>query len=370
MNPLPWYKLNDEGEVDSPAVLVFRDRVEANIDELIRSIDRVERLRPHVKTHKSGAVMRMMIDKGITKFKCATIPEAEVLAESGATDVLLAYQPVGPKAKRLLELVQCFPQTKFSCLLDNITSAKVLSGLFSEAGKTLPFYYDINVGMNRTGIAPEDVSLLDKNIKRLPGLHLEGLHAYDGHLRDADVAIRKSRSDEAFLPVIELLKEMEAIHERPLALIAGGTPTFPVHAIRKDVECSPGTFIYWDKGYETILPEQKYLHAALVMCRVISKPADDLICVDLGHKSVASENALNQRVEFLDAPGLEVVGHSEEHMVLKNTRNLEFSVGDVLYGIPYHVCPTIALYERTYVVTNHSISDIWLTLSRNRKISV
>ncbi len=127
-----WYELVNIGELDSPALVVYRNRVKENIQILIDSIDDITRLRPHVKTHKSSEVCVMMLQAGIKKFKCATIAEAEMLASVGAPDVLLAYQPVGPKGNRLLQLVQQFPATNFSCLIDNLDSAKQLSGIFNR----------------------------------------------------------------------------------------------------------------------------------------------------------------------------------------------------------------------------------------------
>ena len=180
---------------------------------------------------------------------------------------------------------------------------------------------------------------------------------------------RKRKCDAAFAPVEVLFEEIKE-HNPALTIVAGGTPTYSIHRLRSKVECSPGTFIYWDKGYEQILEEQHYLHAAIVVTRVISKPTNNLVCVDLGHKSIASENALTQRVAFLDHPDLIPVGHSEEHMVLKAEDAENYKVGDVLYGIPYHVCPTIALYERTNVVVDNQVTDTWLTLSRNKKITI
>src|SRR5687768_11286747 len=95
-----WYELKDPDQVDSPALIIFPDRVKENIRILISMIDDVKRLRPHVKTNKSSEACRLMMEAGVEKFKAATISEAEMLAVSGAQDILLAYQPVGPKVKR------------------------------------------------------------------------------------------------------------------------------------------------------------------------------------------------------------------------------------------------------------------------------
>jgi D-serine deaminase-like pyridoxal phosphate-dependent protein len=152
-------------------------------------------------------------------------------------------------------------------------------------------------------------------------------------------------------------------------IVVGGTTTFPIHAKRKDVVCSPGTFIYWDKGYHDKFAEQHFEFAALVVTRVVSKPSSDLICVDLGHKSIASENALTERVYFLNAPNLQPVGHSEEHLVLKVADGKVYNVGDILYGVPFHICPTVALYDSAVMVKDNKAVDRWNNLSRNRKIT-
>src|SRR4051794_11224572 len=114
-----WYLVGNVQEVDSPALLVYPDRIEENIRRMIRLARGVERLRPHVKTHKMSEVMRLKLAAGIKKFKCATIAEAEMAASCGAPDVLLAYQPVGPKIARLIRLIRSFPGTKFSTIADD-----------------------------------------------------------------------------------------------------------------------------------------------------------------------------------------------------------------------------------------------------------
>jgi D-serine deaminase-like pyridoxal phosphate-dependent protein len=312
----------------------------------------------------------MMQEAGINKFKCATIAEAEMLGSIEARDVVLAYQPVGPKAKRLLTLVRKFPVTKFSCLVDNPKTASQLSEIFAGEHIVLPVFIDLNVGMNRTGILPEHAPGLYEHCKNLPGIEVVGLHVYDGHIRDKDFGIRKRRCDESFSRIEALKQKIKTSENKDLTIIAGGTPTFSVHSKRKNIECSPGTFVYWDKTYEEILIEQHYLPAALVVTRVISKPSANVICIDLGHKSIASENALDKRVFFVNAKKLEPIGHSEEHMVFSVTDDAEFEVGDVLYGVPYHVCPTVALHDKANIVENNRIVKYWETLARNRRITI
>ena len=153
-------------------------------------------------------------------------------------------------------------------------------------------------------------------------------------------------------------------------IVAGGSPTFSVHAERKNVECSPGTFVYWDKNYMEMCAEQGFQTAAVLVTRVISLPATDKICVDLGHKSVASENEMGKRVYFLNAMELKPISHSEEHLVLETKQGHCFKPGDVLYGLPFHICPTVALYDTVYKIENGNMTGEWKNIARDRKISV
>ncbi len=124
------------------------------------------------------------------------------------------------------------------------------------------------------------------------------------------------------------------------------------------------------QGYELAFPEQNFLPAALVLTRVISIPAPQKLCLDLGHKSIAAENILDKRVFFLNAPELKFISQSEEHLVVEAATEHSYKVGDVLYGIPYHICPTVSLYERALVVENQSVKEEWKIIARDRKITI
>ena len=181
--------------------------------------------------------------------------------------------------------------------------------------------------------------------------------------------MRKKKSDLCLKPVLALSKGIEAAGNSKPVIIAGGSPTFGIHAQRKEVECSPGTFVFWDWGYGSLFPEMPFVPAALVLTRMISRVDEETICLDLGHKSIASENPF-PRVHFLNAPEAVQVSQSEEHLVLKVAPSHSYSVGDLFYGIPHHVCPTCALYEKAWVVEEGQITDSWKVVARDRSLSV
>jgi D-serine deaminase-like pyridoxal phosphate-dependent protein len=367
---MEWFEISNIGQIDTPALAIYPDRIIENIRILKTFVPDTNRLRPHIKTNKSPDVAKLMLEAGINKFKCATIAEAEMLANVGAKDVLLAYQPTGPKIERLAGLIRKYPSTIFSCLVDNFGTAGSISKIFSQENISIQVWIDLNVGMNRTGIKPEVAFELAKHISALSGIKLTGLHAYDGHLRDSDLSVRTEKCDAGFIAVEVLQQKIKSELKADLKIVAGGTPTFPIHAKRENVECSPGTFIFWDSGSSSTLKEQPFLYAALVLTRVVSKPAENILCLDLGHKSIASENPLPYRVLFLNAPELEAVGHSEEHLVVKTNQWERYKVGDALYGVPFHICPTVALHDFGWAVENGKASEQWSIAARKRKINL
>lgn len=366
-----WYTIDNIGAIDTPALVVYPDRVRENIRTAKSMVKDVSLLRPHAKTHKSVEAARLLIEEGIRKFKCATIAEAEMLAIAGAPDVLLAYQPVGPKVVRLLRLVQKYRKTAFSCLVDNLPAASAIADIFAAQQMVLPVFIDLNVGMNRTGIRPGDEALaLYRSCMTMPGILPAGLHAYDGQIGAADPALRILECRTSFEPVRELQTALQdKSHAKPL-LIAGGSPTFPVHAQKADVECSPGTFIYWDRNYEMLLAEQPFVPAALVLTRVVSQPSKTTLCLDAGYKAVASEKDIDHRLFFLNAPAAKCVSQSEEHLVIDVGEDHAFSIGSILYGLPFHICPTCALYEKAAAVTDRIADSEWTMTARDRKITI
>lgn len=373
------YQIDNIDQLDTPVLVVYPDRVKHNIDLAIRMVGDADRLRPHIKTHKSAVVAELMFAAGISQFKCATIAEAEMLGMVGVDDVLLAYQPIGPKLQRFINVIKKYPDTHYACLVDNIAAAQAQSDAFEVQNLDVAVFIDLNLGQNRTGIAADASAVALYNAcKSMKGIHVVGLHGYDGHLRSPNLGIRKAECEEAFdkLKAVEeeiLIADPDTFgrgdNAAELIIVSGGSPSFSIHAKRGTVQCSPGTFIYWDKGYTDICPEQPFKCAALLVTRVISLPDATKICLDLGHKSVAAENDISKRVFFLNAPELVPLSQSEEHLVLDAGEGHTYKVGDVLYGLPFHICPTVALFERVVTIDNGKASGEWQTIARDRRIT-
>lgn len=362
-------RLANEADAPSPALLIFADRVEANLRAMLALVGDPSRLRPHIKTHKLPQIVARQVALGITKCKAATIAEAEMAARAGATDILIATQLVGPNPARLVALIRAFPQVAFATIADDPGVLAQLGRVASAVGVSIEVLLDLDVGMQRTGIAPgPDAIKLYRTLAATPGLKPGGLHAYDGHLRQSARADRATAVNQGFAGVVALREALLSAGLIVPRIVCGGTPTFPLHAEQGEVECSPGTCVLWDSGYGGKLPDLEFRHAAVLLTRVISRPGKDRLCIDLGHKAVASEMP-HPRVTFPALPDAEAVMHSEEHLVLTTRRAAEFPIGSVLYGIPVHICPTVALHDRVHVVRDGRIVEEWPVVARARRLT-
>lgn len=366
----PWFAVSNEAEIPSPALLLFHERIEANIERMISIAGAPGRLRPHVKTHKLEPLIRAQLAHGITKFKCATIAEAEMTAAAGSNDVMLSFPVVGPNIARLGELQSAFPDTKFSVTADSEDAIRALAAQAQASRREITVLVDVDCGMHRTGVPPEaDAVRLYRLIDALPGLIPGGLHAYDGHIHEPDLTKRTEQCEADFAPVVTLRNELLGQGFSVPTVVAGGSPTFAIHARHPDRELSPGTTVLWDFGYGDKFPDLPFEPAAVLLTRVISKPGANRLCLDLGHKAVAAENP-HPRVRLLEIPDAAFVMHSEEHLVIETPNAADFHIGQCLHGIPRHICPTVALHSEAWVIQNGTAVASWPITARGRRISI
>jgi D-serine deaminase-like pyridoxal phosphate-dependent protein len=344
--------LKNYKEIQTPALIFFPKIIRRNIEAMIQIAGDPNRLWPHIKTHKSKEIIRIQQEYGIHKFKCATLHEAKILAEENAKEILVAFQLHGQNLNHYLTLTEAFPNSKFYTLIDHMDTLKAMESYQKE----IHVWIDLNIGMNRTGIVPEENAFdLFKALKKSPFLQFSGLHAYDGHIRENNYQERNLKCDASFKKVLDFKEKLDL----PTKIIAGGSPTFPYHASRKDVFLSPGTIPLWDYGYSTLWSESPFTPAAFLATRVVSKPQPDLLCLDIGHKAVAAEMPF-PRVKILELEDTATqISQSEEHLVVKSSQADQFKPGDMLTAIPIHICPTVARYNKVYIADEESIKGMW-----------
>ncbi len=372
MNPsLP--PLEFFNNVPSPALVFFPERIEANIQKMIQLAGgNPNRLRPHCKTHKCSEIAKRLIQAGILQHKCATLPEALMLVRAGATDVLVAYPLIGPNLPLLATLCQAYPHVKFSFLVDNPDALPFAKNVFGGIDNPPSVWLDIDVGMGRTGIDPitQHRKLRDlANQVVASGFRLDGVHLYDGQVNLPLMEDRKKIGNQVRLAGLELRKELEEQLKFPLGIIVGGSPSFMAHSQLEweNAIFSPGTVVLQDFGYGEKYPDMAgFQTAALLLTRVISKPCSGRITLDLGYKAVSADPPLEKRAQFPNLEGAQIVMQSEEHLVLSVAGADQIPLGQALWAIPFHVCPTVALHDRATIWQGGQLNPSWEIDARTR----
>ena len=373
------YAIADTSNIFSPALLVYREIVDRNLRKMIAIAGGVGRLRPHCKTHKMPAVTKIELALGITKHKCATFAEAEMLADCGVKDIFLAYNLVGPNMGRAVKFLQKYPDVKFAVTADDALMIAALSDAMVASGTTIHVLLDLDSGLHRTGVsAGPQAAELYQQIIDAPGLAAGGFHLYDGHNHQTDLDERKAAVRVTWEPAARLRDEFVSRGWSVPSIVCGGTGSFPIYAAMTDpvIELAPGTCVFHDSGYGASFPDMDFEPAVAMLTRVISRPAPDRVTCDLGNKSVASDPPKGTRVTrtvFKNASGLpdaEQVLHNEEHLVLQTPLAERYQPGDELLGIPKHVCPTSALHKQAYVIEGGRVVEMWDVTGRDRFITI
>ena len=365
------YFVRNSSSLPSPALLVYPEKIRKNTAMAVSIAGSPDRLWPHIKTHKTQAIVALQQEAGIRKFKCATIAEAEMLARCGVKDVLLAYQPVGPNILRLAELCKSHPSVSFKVIADDRRIASELSEEFSRAGRKVEVLLDIDPGMGRTGVPPDEKAAeFYLELGKLRGIVPSGLHCFDGHNNQQDPVERMSAAEECLASLDRLQDRVERKGGRIPRRILGGTSTFPCYAKLRNVELSPGTCFLQDWNNLKRYKDLPFQPGALLFSRVVSKPASGRVTVDAGSKAIATDPPAERGIVF-SAEGLKPLFQSEEHWVFEVQDSQRFKVGDELYILPTHICPTFALHQNVRVVdASGDWVDTWPVTARDRKLTI
>lgn len=223
------YELKGTEAIISPSLIYYEEIIRENIKKTIRTAGSPERLWPHVKSHKSMDMVRMQMEYGITKFKTATVAEAEMAAMAGAQRVILAYPLVGPNMERFVRLAKAYPDTIFYGVEDDRAQFEALSRVCVEHDAVLPMLVDVNMGMNRTGVPIEGLEELYRFAYSLPGLRLCGMHCYDGNHNNKDAAVRRAEVDDTDRRVADIMERLTGDGICCELAVAGVPP--PFHAM-------------------------------------------------------------------------------------------------------------------------------------------
>ena len=369
---LDTYLIAGVEEVLTPALAIYPEIVDANIATTIRLLaGDPNRWRPHIKTAKLAFVMRRFIEQGIKNFKCSTTLELATVCEAGAADVLVAYPLTGAGARRVRAIAEAFPSTRVSALVESKEQMR------AWAESRVGLFIDVNPGMDRTGIEQDhtdEIIELARAIESL-GQEFRGLHYYDGHLAKYEMAEREPLAHRGYDRVMEIIEALKRAGVRAGEVITAGTPAFPCtisYAAFNDGSfihrASPGTVVYGDCTSLAQLPgKYGYRPAAIVVSTVVSRPAPGRITCDAGHKTVSADSGV-PTCRALGRPDLAPAKPSEEHLPVELSKDSEVpQIGETLYLVPVHICPTVNNFDHALIVNDGKITGLERVTARGRE---
>jgi len=375
LSEFPWderYRVSGVQDVLTPALVIYPDIVASNIARTLHLLEGdPNRWRPHLKTAKLALTVRMLVDRGVRNFKCAITLELLIACDSGAADVLLAYPVAGANARRVLEIKNQFPRVRISVLVENEEQVR------QWRGSSVGMFVDINPGMNRTGVEQHRTDKVVRLVRAAEEMEVQfrGLHYYDGQHGGLDEAARSAAAHAGY---DRLLKLVGAIQDSGISLpevITAGTPTFPCSLAYKGFHgggfihrVSPGTIVYCDATSLAQLPaEYGYAPAALVLTRVVSTPRKGIITCDAGHKTVSADAGVPTCV-VAGHPELMPLPPSEEHLPMAlNRETAGLQVGEAIYLLPRHICPTVNNFDAALLVRDGQIESVEKVTARGRE---
>ena len=349
-------------DIETPALLIDIDKMERNIKTMADFFDgRPADLRPHTKTHKCPVLAHKQLRAGAIGITCAKLGEAEVMAQAGIYDILIANQIVGKsKIARLANLARHFD---IMVAVESSDNAADLSSAAQAAGATLRVLIEVDVGMHRCGVkSVEEALSLAQIILSNPGLKFEGIMGYEGHMvMVPDLEDRKKGCIDSMQVLISVKEILEKSGIEVGIVSAGGTGTYNIAGTYPGItEIQGGSYIVMDAKYHSVL--QDFERALTLLTTVTSRPDKETAILDAGMKAMTFEFGMP---ELTGLPGAGISFLSEEHGHLY-LEDADPSVGDKVELIPSHCCTTINLHDRYYAVRGDRVEAVWPISGRGK----
>ena len=348
-------------EIETPALLLDMDALEWNVAAMCRQMQgKPAKLRPHFKTHKSVDIARMQIAAGAKGITCAKTGEAEVLAEAGITDILIANQIVDHK--KLLRVAEMAKKgAKMTILADNAVNIWDIAAAAITHGTQIHILVELDVGMGRCGVASGEAVLdLAKQINKTPGLIFDGIQAYEGHLSHIpEEAARREGVREMLEKVKGAVALLNANGAAVIEVSGAGTGTYYITG--EDAvwtELQAGSYVFMDLEYGKL--GLGFRQALTVSSTVIHKRPGFAV-TDAGLKTCGTDQGLPV---IKGHPKISVV-LNEEHGKLADAGN-ELHYRQKIEYVPGHCCSTVNLNDEYYCVRGGFLEAVWPIAGRGK----
>jgi D-serine deaminase-like pyridoxal phosphate-dependent protein len=345
------------GEIETPALCLDLEAYRRNLRRMADYIIRAHALawRPHMKGQKAPELALEALAAGASGVTCATLYEAEAMADSGVGDILLANQVAG--TRKLARLARLALRARVIAATDSPEHAFQLNAAALAENAIVPVLVEVDVGMKRCGVAPGGpAAQLAVYIDQMPGLRFLGVMGWEGHT----VPLQgEQKQSEIAAAVGRLTDSAQACRSAglPVKIVsASGSATYLLSALRPGLtEVQPGGGAFCDLNYQRWGLEHEF--ALTVLTRIVSRPSPHRIIVDGGFKTMSVQHGpprpngvgkLNSMVLTAEHGILELEEADDTH-----------KVGDTIHFIPGYTDSTVCLHDEICVIRNGELQSVW-----------
>ena len=344
-------------QIDTPAVIIDLDKLEANIARLQTYLDEHGIAnRPHIKTHKIPEIAHMQLRAGAVGITCQKLGEVEVMAQAGIRDIFMPYNILGPvKLERLQHLAR---RVDLSVTADAAATVDGYARTFAGTGVELPVLVEFDGGAGRCGVqTPQEAADLAVYIARADGLRFDGLMTYP-----------YSDAADAFVQATRALLDKQGIAVARVS--AGGTPhMWQAHRHTEPTEHRAGTYVYGDRATDRAGAVTLDQCAMRILTTVVSRPVDDRAILDGGSKTFTSDSfgMFDDFGYITEYPDARLHKFSEEHGFVDLSACADKpEIGARVTVIPNHCCVVSNMHDRVYGLRGDEVEVVWPVAARGK----
>jgi D-serine deaminase-like pyridoxal phosphate-dependent protein len=360
-------------DLDTPALIVDLDLLEANISMMQRTVGRNGiATRPHAKTHKTPEVARIQLETGSVGICVAKVSEAHALFRHGIEPLLMTTSNVTPaKINRAMHLRKWCDQ--FIQATDTPENARLLAEAAESLGVVADVVVDVDPGGHRTGITPGQPALeLAQLVDQLPSLRLRGMLCYDGGSQHVTgFKKRETQTLERLLPAAETFEQFQRAGLNTEIFSGGGTGTYNIdHQTPGLTDVQVGSYVFMDAQYMGIGGANNaevysdFKPSLTILTTVLNAQYTGRATTDAGAKACT----INRPWAIVKGEtGMSYTSGSDEFGSIRyEDPSRTYQVGDKLELIVSHCDPVVNLYDQMYAVRNGIVESVWEISARGQ----
>lgn len=354
--------------IKTPTLLLDEQKCKANIQWMADKALRHEvELRPHFKTHQSLEIGSWFKDVGVSKITVSSLTMASYFAEEW-NDILIAFPTNINEIDTINHLAS---RVKLHLAVENLESIVFLS---KHLNYRLNIYIQVDVGYHRTGIATDNLVLIDDILNVINSnslLLFSGFFAHSGQTYKSKSIAEINRINTLVLSKMSILKK-----QYPAACISiGDTPTCSIAEDFTGIdEIRPGNFVFYDLMQHQIGSNTAAQIAVALACPIVAvhKTRSEIVIYGGGvHFSkdrledvegIIYGRVVEHRVALWGniIPHMYVKSLSQEHGIVSVPEQIidNYNIGDHLLILPVHSCMTANLMKDYVTLNGRHISKL------------